>query len=156
MPKVGLGVLIFNKQDEILLGKRKNSHGAASWGPPGGHLEFGESFEECAIRETKEETALNITSPTFLSITNDFFEFDQKHYISIFMSVNMPENQKIINIEPHKVEEWGWFNLSFLPKGLFVPLENLILGKHYGSKNNLHMTLVNSAFSDIDRGKMNE
>lgn len=139
IPKIGLGVLIFNEQNEILLGKRINSHGASSWGPPGGHLEFGESFEECAIRETEEETALKITSPTFLSITNDFFEFDQKHYVSIFMSADMPKNQKIKNLEPHKIEEWKWFNLLYLPKGLFLPLKNLILGKYYGSNDNPHM-----------------
>ena len=156
MPRVGLGVLIFNKQDEILLGKRKNSHGSASWGPPGGHLEFGESFEECAIRETKEETALNIISPTFLAITNDFFEYDQKHYVSIFMKADMPENQEIQNLEPHKIEKWCWFNLSFLPKGLFLPLENLILGKSYGFKSNSHITLNNPEVYDFDRNKLNE
>lgn len=50
LPKVGLGILVFNEQDEILLGKRINAHGSESWGPPGGHLEFGETFEKCAIR----------------------------------------------------------------------------------------------------------
>jgi 8-oxo-dGTP diphosphatase len=102
-PKVGLGVLIFNEYGEILLEKRKNSHGATSWGPPGGHLEFGETFEACAIRETKEETGLEISAPTFLSITNDFFESDQKHYVSIFMTANTSKNHKVINLEPNKV-----------------------------------------------------
>ena len=54
-PLVGLGVLIFNEHNQILLGKRIASHGHSSWGPPGGHLEFGESFEECAAREIEEE-----------------------------------------------------------------------------------------------------
>lgn len=47
-PKVGVCVFII-KDDKILLGKRKNSHGGLTWAPPGGHLEFGETPEECAM-----------------------------------------------------------------------------------------------------------
>jgi 8-oxo-dGTP diphosphatase len=59
-PLVGIGVLIFNHKNEVLLGNRINSHGSQTWAPPGGHLELGESFEICSIRETKEETGLDI------------------------------------------------------------------------------------------------
>ena len=59
-PRVGLGVLIFNSKNQILLGKRIGSHGESTWAPPGGHLEFGESFEACATREAFEETGLKI------------------------------------------------------------------------------------------------
>jgi len=42
-PKVGVGVLVFNDEGKILLGRRINSHGAQTGGPPGGRLEYGES-----------------------------------------------------------------------------------------------------------------
>lgn len=58
-PKVGIGVIV-RKEGKVLLGKRKNSHGAGSWAFPGGHLEYGESWEECARREVKEETGIAI------------------------------------------------------------------------------------------------
>lgn len=78
-PIVGVGVLVFDAHNRILLGKRKNVHGEHSWAPPGGHLEFGENFEECAIREVREETGLNIDSPQFIIATNDVFITEQKH-----------------------------------------------------------------------------
>lgn len=133
-PRVGLGVLIFNDSNEILLGKRLASHGEATWGPPGGHIEFSESFEDCAIREVIEETGLVIKDPEFLSITNDVFEKENKHYVSIFMKVDFPQDQEIKNNEPDKVEEWQWFELSNLPLNLFLPLEKLINNKSYGCK----------------------
>ena len=47
-PLIGLGVIIVNPADKILLGLRKGSHGAGEWSLPGGHLEWNESFEECS------------------------------------------------------------------------------------------------------------
>jgi 8-oxo-dGTP diphosphatase len=132
-PRIGLGVLLFNPIQQILLGKRKGSHGEGDWGPPGGHLEFNESFESCAIREVFEETNLEITSPEFLAITNDFFEAEKKHYVSIFMKASYPNGQKINNQEPHKVETWQWFSLTSLPHNLFLPLKRLMSGKFYGT-----------------------
>jgi 8-oxo-dGTP diphosphatase len=35
-PKVGVGVCIV-KDNKVLLGKRKNSHGDGTWAFPGGH-----------------------------------------------------------------------------------------------------------------------
>lgn len=81
-PKVGVGVLIIN-DSKMLLGKRKNSHGQGTWAPPGGHLEFGETLEECAKRELLEETGLIAESVKKLWFTNDIHLQEDKHYITI-------------------------------------------------------------------------
>ena len=52
---------------------------------PGGHLEFGESFENCATREILEETGLTVQNVRFLTATNDVMEDEGKHYVTIFM-----------------------------------------------------------------------
>ncbi|KAJ5527704.1 hypothetical protein N7513_011863 [Penicillium frequentans] len=80
-PQVGVGVLVFNKEGQVVLGRRKNSHGAGTWAFPGGHLEFGESFEDCAAREVLEETGLEVSDIHFLTTTNDVMVEDGKHYI---------------------------------------------------------------------------
>ncbi|GAB2550748.1 mutator protein MutT [Gracilibacillus alcaliphilus] len=49
------GVCIINRSGEVLLQKRGDKN---KWGFPGGALEIGESIEECALREVKEETGL--------------------------------------------------------------------------------------------------
>lgn len=126
IPRVGVGTLIYNSYNKILLGKRVASHGAGSFGPPGGHLEFGESLEECAIRETKEETGLDIVSPVFAGITNDIFAEENKHYVSIFMKASYLGAQEIISLELDKVSSWNWYNLDNLPSNLFLPLRKFL------------------------------
>jgi len=123
-PKVGLGVYIV-KNKKILLGKRIGSHGANSWCPPGGHLEFGESFEQCVKRETLEETGIKIKNIRFLGITNDFFNKEKCHYITIAMIADYGSGLVKI-MEPNKCLEWKWFSWNKFPKNLFLPTKNLL------------------------------
>lgn len=125
--KVGIGVYIFNEKRQVLLGLRKSPHGQGTWCPPGGHLEFGESFEQGAIREAKEETNLDIM-PKDLKLsgtTNDFFEETGKHYITIHMSCSN-HSGTVELMEPNKCEKWTWFDLDKLPNNLFLSNKNFL------------------------------
>jgi len=132
VPKVGVGVLIL-KGEKILLLKRKGAHGAGEWSPPGGHLEFGESFEECALRETREETGLAINNVRFIALTNDIFRESDLHYITIWMEGGYVCGKPSVSA-PNEMEEVNWFPLDCLPQPLFLPLKNLIEGKGYSSR----------------------
>lgn len=123
-PKVGLGVLII-KDNKVLLGKRKNSHGDGSWCFPGGHLEFNESWESCATRETMEETGIKIKNIKFSTATNDLFPLENKHYITIIMRADYDSGEVKI-MEPEKCELWDWFEWDKLPRPLFVSQQNLL------------------------------
>jgi 8-oxo-dGTP diphosphatase len=123
-PKVGVGVLIF-KDGKVLLGQRKNAHGEGTWCPPGGHLEFMESWEGCAQRETLEETGIKIKNTKFLTATNDIFEKENKHYVTIIMLAEY-DSGKVEIMEPEKCMKWNWFSWEGLPNPLFTPIINLI------------------------------
>jgi len=124
IPKVGLGVCIV-KDNTVLLGKRKNAHGEGSWCFPGGHLEFGESYEECARRETFEEVGLSIKNLQLVTATNDIFPREDKHYVTIYISAEY-DGGKVEIKEPDKMVEWAWFSWDKLPQPLFIPMQNLI------------------------------
>ena len=86
-PQVGLGVIVMHK-NKVLLGKRKNTHGAGCWCFPGGHLEFGETWQLCAKREVQEEVGIEIQNIQFGAVTNDIFVEEQKHYVTIFVTAD--------------------------------------------------------------------
>jgi len=124
-PKVGVGVLIFNKERKVLLGKRKNAHGEGSWCFPGGHLEFNEEPEDTAIRETMEEVGIKIKNLKRGHFTNDIHKERGKHYITIFIIAEYDAGE-IKTLEPEKCEGWQWFSWDNLPKPLFLPIQNLL------------------------------
>ena len=115
-PKVGVGVLVF-KEGKILLGKRKNAHGAGDFAGPGGHLEFGESIEECAIRETAEEAGVEIQNLKIISFGN-LLLWKDKHYIDIGVLADWKEGEPQL-LEPDKCEGWDWYDPEHLPEGVF-------------------------------------
>lgn len=123
-PKVGLGVIL-HKDGKVLLGKRKNAHGAGEWGFPGGHLEFGETYEACARREVMEEAGVTIKNLKFVTATNDIFEKENKHYVTVYISADYDAGL-VRNNEPEKLEKWEWFSPAKLPTPLFTPIRNLL------------------------------
>jgi 8-oxo-dGTP diphosphatase len=131
-PKVGVAIII-TKNDQVLLMKRKGIHGKGTWSTPGGHLEFGESPEQCAAREAKEEVGLDVVDIRFRAITNDMFDTTGKHYITIWMEGNSISNDPVIAAED-EVAEIGWFAWESLPEPLFLSLENLLKENSYPPK----------------------
>lgn len=125
--KVGVGLYIINENNELLLGLRKSNHGNATWSPSGGKLEFGEEFTDAAIRETKEETNLDINPEDIkiIGITNDLHISEKKHIITIHMITNKYSGDVKL-MEPDKFEKWQWFSLDNLPEKLFLPVNNFL------------------------------
>ena len=117
--KVGIGVLIF-KDGKILLGKRKNAHGADEYEAPGGILDYMESFEECARRETIEETGLEIDNIRFLDLQN-LKAYSPEHYVDIGLIADWKSGVPKV-LEPDKCDGWAWYDVDKIPKPLFDAL----------------------------------
>jgi len=125
-PRVGIGVMIQNYEEEVLLGLRQGSHGEGEWSFPGGHLDFGETIFETAKRETKEEVNLDVDEFEFISITDEMrYIKEGKHYVGLGVKA-VYKGGEVELMEPEKCKEWKWFSLSNLPDKLFENTEAII------------------------------
>lgn len=122
--RVGIGIFVF-KDGKFLMIQRQGAHGAGSWSIPGGHLEFGESFKDTAIREVKEETGLDIKNVRFGAVTNDYFETEDKHYVTVWMLSDWANGIEKIT-EPDKCLKQEWRSFDNLPDNLFLPWNQLL------------------------------
>lgn len=122
-PRVGVGVMIF-KNGKLLLARRKGSHGSGEYAFPGGHLEYMESFEECAMRETKEECGIEIDNIKFLYI-GDLRVYSPKHYIQVSVIADWKSGVPEI-LEPDKCDGWDWYDMDNLPGPLFSTIQTAI------------------------------
>ncbi len=105
--------------------KRHGSHGAGTWAPPGGKLDFGESFFECAKREVKEETGIDISSIDIVGVTNDIHKDESKHFVTVNVKAKSWSGEPNI-LEPEKCTEMGWSDIHKLPQPLFLPIRHII------------------------------
>ncbi len=122
-PKVGVAVLVM-KDGKVLMGKRLGPNGGGHWHAPGGHLEFGENWKDCAIREVWEEVGIEIKNIRFATATNDVFESPSRHYVTLIIVCDFASGN-VQNLEPDKCEGWDWFWWDELPSPLFLTEYNL-------------------------------
>jgi 8-oxo-dGTP diphosphatase len=76
---------------------------------PGGHLEFGETFEQGARREIAEECGpnLKVDYKGELWVSNNFFRAWNKHSITIWLGFEWVSGEPV-NAEPDKCAGWEW------------------------------------------------
>jgi 8-oxo-dGTP diphosphatase len=85
-PVVGVGAVII-KEGKIALIKRGNEPSRGKWTIPGGLVELGENPEQAVVRETEEETGLDVDNPSLMDVVSNV-DLDEKgkvkyHYIII-------------------------------------------------------------------------
>lgn len=119
MLSAGATVVVI-RDNKILLNLRSDTN---SWGIPGGALELGETLEETAARELKEETNLDAESFTLLNVFSGkdfYFKYpndDELYSVAVlYLANNVSGELKITDNES--------FELKYFSKGELPDLES--------------------------------
>ncbi len=101
-------IILVQRGDQLLL-TRKKEWAAGRYGLVAGFLDFGESLEECAIREVKEETGIDICNVRYLGSQN--WPFPAQLMAGFVADYAGGE----IVVDPHELEDARWFSRHELP-----------------------------------------
>ncbi|WP_338542346.1 NUDIX hydrolase [Paenibacillus tundrae] len=109
------GAIVLNEEGQILLQRRRDKN---AWGFPGGAMELGESAEETAIREVKEETGVTIFVEKLIGVYTKYFDKyangDQAQTISFFYQGRISDGELISSNE--ETIELQFFNPDEVPE----------------------------------------
>ena len=90
-PQVAVGAIVF-KDDKVLLVLRANPPAKEQWAIPGGRVELGETLQEAAEREIKEETGITIRARepvfTFDVVDRDDAKRVRFHYVIVDLAAD--------------------------------------------------------------------
>jgi 8-oxo-dGTP pyrophosphatase MutT (NUDIX family) len=112
------GVLIRRSQDgpEVLLASRRTRRGDLVWGLPKGLIEEGESAEEAAVREVREETGHSGRIVEPLGEVSYWFVWEAERIRKTVHFFLMEETGEEPGDRDQEMEEVRWYPLSRAPK----------------------------------------
>lgn len=113
-PVLAAGLVIWNNQNQIMLGERKNDPGKGQYSFPGGFVDVGESVEDAIKREIKEELQINVDQFTYLTSTDNDYLYKKSQYdmLDILFEIKLSDDI-IAKIEPNDdVESVQFFDLN--------------------------------------------
>lgn len=82
-PKLAADIVILYPDGQIVLVKRKYDPYKGQWALPGGGVEIGETVEQAAIREAKEETGLDVRLVRLAGVYSEPDRDPRGHVVSI-------------------------------------------------------------------------
>ena len=131
MPGVGLGVIILNELDQVLLILRNDDPEKAlsdmrlegTWTLPAGKVKNGETLIEAAKRKVKAETNLNVDNLEIVSIADDINEY--AHFVTIGLIARMCDGSVDLGDSQEHVD-YGYFDIDNLPSNLCEPSIKII------------------------------
>ncbi len=123
----GVGLFVFNDENKVLMQLRTDYN---QWGFPGGAMELGESFEETARRELKEETNLDIKMMKMIKVLSgkdtyrEYPNGDKLYDITaIFVITKFRGNLKVNDDESKQL---AWFDIKDLPINMTSHTKNYL------------------------------
>lgn len=113
--KISVGTVIF-KNNKILFGLAKDKEGNPQYILPVGHLEYMEPFQECAKREVREESGIEIKNIELQFISNTD-GYKPKHYVHIGLIAEWESGEPEV-LEEGGILKWEWIPYENMPENL--------------------------------------
>ena len=101
-------VLVFNARGQIFLQKRsmtKDTFPGAWDSSASGHLDSGEDYDACAVRELREEIGLELSQPPAMLFNLDARPETGQEFVRVYRC----EAEGPFTLHPEEIESGAWF-----------------------------------------------
>lgn len=110
------------KENKLLILKRvAGTYQGGYWDLPGGTLEDGEDPAAGVIRETREETGLNIYNPSLFFHYSNLDKKKNKQFITLVFLAKTESDSNNIKINPEEHSDFLWDSLEEIKNRKLVP-----------------------------------
>ncbi|MCM3338487.1 NUDIX domain-containing protein [Paenibacillus sp. MER TA 81-3] len=117
-PRVGVGAVIINDSNEILLVLRARHPEKNTWSIPGGKVDLYETLEDTVVREVMEEVGLQVQVQRLLCTAETIDAGREDHWISVIYETRVVTGEARNMEEGGALQEVKWFPLDQLPPNL--------------------------------------
>lgn len=117
---LGVGVIIINNEGKILLLERtdsidKDRSTVGMWSTPGGEVEFGETVEDAAVREAKEEIGADVEIIKNIGHADQILKNPKLHWHGVYFLCKIKKGIPMVT-EQDKAKKIEWFNPKAIPE----------------------------------------
>lgn len=99
IPTTRVSVIVVNAENQILLVRHRKGN-KQYWVLPGGRLEYGETFYECAIRELIEETGLTVEVDRIVFLSEAIAPDRSRHIVNVYLTAKVTGGVMRVGDEP--------------------------------------------------------
>jgi isopentenyldiphosphate isomerase len=110
-------VLVFNARGELFLQKRslrKDNHPGKWDSSASGHVDHGESYDACAVRELKEEIGLLLDRAPEPLFKIEACEATGQEFVRVYRCVA----EGPFTLHPEEIDRGGWFSVESIARWL--------------------------------------
>lgn len=111
-PAIGIGGIVFNSRNQVLLIKRDKPPARGFWSVPGGKQEAGESMAEACRREIIEETGLITEVQQIVAVVERRVE--NFHYVIIDFLAQLKDRPTALPVAQSDASEARWIDVADL------------------------------------------
>ena len=117
-PRIRVSVIVIEEGKILLVCHEKE--GRTYWVLPGGGVDFGETLEEAAVRELKEETNLDITVDKLVFVDDFIPEDRHRHVVDVYFTAKVVGGE--LKLGPDSImREVQYFPIEQLADLTFYP-----------------------------------
>jgi 8-oxo-dGTP diphosphatase len=119
-PEVAVGAVVLRDGD-LLLVRRGRGPGAGEWSLPGGRVRFGEGLRDATVRETREETGVDVVVERFLGWVERIGTEPEPYHFVILDFACAPTDPAQSAVAGDDAAEARWVPLDELDSLALVP-----------------------------------